>query len=163
MAHRGQLTASAQDDDEPLESYVVYADRFNLDLKALTVDLHDRYPRDAKIDRAYKQIMTVINYDPLFVIDTAGPYLFKYKEQIEALRTETSTLAIETFFLENTFDTELKQSTDMEKKGLVQYIIPKAKEPYRNLTLEERKPYRARVVRLLDNFVDYSLAREEQR
>ncbi|MFA6165790.1 MAG: hypothetical protein WC700_04180 [Gemmatimonadaceae bacterium] len=153
----------AQDDDEddPLESYVTYAEQFNLDLKALTVDLHQRYPLDAKIDRAYKQIMTVINYDPLFVIDTAGPYLLTYKDQIAALRGGASE-GIEQFFINNTFDDELKRGTDMEKTDLVKYIIPKAKEPYKNLTPAERKPYRERVVRLLDNYVDYLLARESQ-
>jgi hypothetical protein len=97
--------------------------------------------------------MTVIAVDPLFVIDAVGPYLYSYREQIYNLDENA-----EAFFLENDFDTELKASVNQEKADMVSYLIPKAKECARTLPPNEKEEYKALVVSLLDDYIEYLAA-----
>jgi hypothetical protein len=140
------------------DPYVEYVEEFNHDLKVLVQDLTTRYPSDATIYRANKRTMAVIAMDPLFVIESVGPYLLQYRAQIYELETNSS--GVVAFFMDNTYDSELKASVKSEKADLVKYIIPKAKECMRSLGDEGRKPYIDLVVRLLDNYIEYKVARE---
>jgi len=130
--------------------YIAYVEQFNHNLKVLTRDLSQRHPNDAMIYRAEKRIMAVIDLDPLFVIDAVGPYLYHYREQIYNLDKKN-----EEFFLENTYDTELKAAVNQEKVDMVSYIIPKAKETARTLPPHEMQQYKDLVVNLLDDYIEY--------
>src|SRR3989338_2325099 len=112
-----------------MSAYIEFVEAFNHSLKILVKDLAARHPTDATIHRAYKRMMTVISFEPLFVINSVGPYLYSYRTEIYSLESDD----VETFFLENDFDTELKRSINQEKAELVKYIIPKAKECARSL------------------------------
>jgi len=93
---------------------------------------------------------------PLFVIDSVGPYLYKYHEQVYALETE---LGAEQFFLKNDFDTDLKASVNQDKADLVKYIIPRIKEHVRALAPEEKQEYAKLLIELLDDYLEYVAAR----
>jgi hypothetical protein len=138
-------------------AYIPFVESFNRNLKVLTRDLGKRYPNDAMFSRAQKRVMTVIAVDPLFVIDAVGPYLYNYRDQIYNLDENA-----ESFFLENSFDTELKASINQEKADMVGYIIPKVKECARTLPADEKEQYKALVVALLDDYVEYLAARAGQ-
>jgi hypothetical protein len=128
---------------------------FNHILKILTQDLARRYPHDATVYRARTRVITVIDVDPLFVIKTVGPYLYKYREQIYGLTDDPAT---HTFFLENTYDTELKAAVNREKADMVSYILPMVKECARSLPPREKQEYIGQVVSLLDGYVEYLAA-----
>ena len=137
---------------KPISStpYIEYVESFNHTLKVLARDLAKRYPNDAMVFRAHKRSTTVIAVNPLLVIDTVGPYLYSYREQIYNLD--------EAFFLENDFDAELKASVDQDKADMVSYLIPKAKECARTLPPNEKEEYKALVVSLLDDYIEYLAA-----
>lgn len=132
-----------------------YVNSFNRGLKLLTRDLAQRHPADAMVWRAEKRIMAVIDLSPLFTIDTVGPYLYSYRAQIYAAASPDGLAAAEAFFMENSFDSELRASVNAEKADLVSYIIPKAKECARALDPEAKRAYIELVIGLLDDYVDY--------
>jgi hypothetical protein len=135
--------------------FVAYAEQFNHTLKVLTCDLARRYPNDAMVYRAEKRIMAVVDFYPLFVIDEVGPYLYKYRKQIFALHDANAAAAAEAFFMDNTYDTDLKASVNQEKADMVSYIIPKAKECARSLPALEKQQYIDAIVSLLDDYIEY--------
>jgi hypothetical protein len=150
-AARGGPATAARD------SYIAFAEAFNRDLKILTRDVTERYPDDATIKRAEKRIMLVVDTDPLYVIDLVGAYLLSYKDQIYAL--ESGNQGAEEFFLESSYDSEIRAGVDKEKVDLVSYIMPKMKECVRTLAEDEKADYKRRVVSLLDNYVEYLVAK----
>jgi hypothetical protein len=136
--------------DAKRQALLAHVESFNHGLKVLTRDLARRHPADATIFRAQKRIMAVIAVSPLFVIDTVGPYLYRYREQIYQ--------GAEAFFIENSFDAELKACIDQEKADMVSYIIPRAKECARALPADEKEQYKELVVALLDDYLEYLAA-----
>ena len=134
-----------------------YIDSFTHSLKTLARDLVVRCPNDATIYRAEKRIMTGIAVDPLYVINAVGPYLLRYQKEIYSSDAD----ATEKFFLENTFDAELKASVDQEKAELVSYIIPRAKAVARTMNAAEKQGYMELVVQLLDDYIEFKTAQAE--
>lgn len=122
-------------------------DSFNRGTKLLTTDLYNRHKEDPKIWQAHRRGMTVINYNPTFVMEIMGPYLYKYSKQIYA--------ADESFFIENGFDEELKTGVKEEKVEMSRYIIPKVKMAWKTLKDDEKKDYQQMVASLLDDYIDY--------
>lgn len=137
--------------------YAEHVEQFNRNLKVIIQDVVARYPQDASIYRARQRVMTVIALDPLYVIDLVGKYLFSYREEIYAL--ETGGIEAEKFFLENSYDAELRAAVSREKVDLVNYFMPKLKECVRALEADEKEDYKKRVVALLDNYVNYLAAK----
>jgi hypothetical protein len=144
---------SAMTSKQSSTPYIEFVESFNHNLKVLARDLAKQFPNDAMVFRAQKRAMTVIAVDPLFVIDAVGPYLYSYREQIYNLDENA-----EAFFLENDFDAELKASVNQEKADMVSYLIPKAKECARALPPNEKEEYKALVVSLLDDYIEYLAA-----
>jgi hypothetical protein len=130
--------------------YMRYVDNFNSNLRILVRDLAKRYPNDAIVFRMQKRVMTVISMDPLLVIKDVGSKLYKYREQIYA--------ADETFFLENSFDAELKAAASQEKADMISYLIPRVKELVRSLPAAEKTEYIELVVSLLDDYIEFIAA-----
>lgn len=137
--------------------YAVYVEAFNRDLKTLTRDVVERYPEDATIYRAEKRVMLAINADPLFVINSVGQYLFAYRDQIYAL--ESGGMDAERFFLDSSYDSEIREGVNKEKIDLVNYIMPKMKECVLGLDGDEKAAYKRLVVSLLDNYIEYLTAK----
>ena len=134
-------------------SYIKNVESFNRNLKTLVRDIVSKCPNDALIARVQKRVMTVIALEPLKVINSVGPYLYKYRDQI--YNTDENS---EDFFLENSFDAELNAEMNKEKVDMVSYIIPKTKECARNLPKAEKEEYKALVIALLDDYVEYLIA-----
>jgi hypothetical protein len=151
------ITGPAQD-SLGLPAYIRHADAFNRGIRLLARDLAARYPQDPLVDRACRRTLTVMAVSPLSIVDAAGPYLYGYRAQVYALETDPA--AAEAFFLANDYDAELRAGT-RKRADLVRYIIPKAKESARGLGPEARRDYARLVVALLDNYVEYLVARME--
>jgi hypothetical protein len=125
---------------------------FNRRTKLLAVDLSQRHKSDVLIWRAKERAMTVINYNPTFVMEIVGEYLFQYRDKIYE--------GDESFFLENDYDAELKAGVKEEKVDQSRYIIPKVKETWKTLTDKDKESYWALVNGLLDDYVDYLIAKK---
>lgn len=131
----------------PAGNQVLIVEDFNRILKKLACELVTRYPSDATIARAKKRIMLAIDMDPIFIITTVGPYLYKYKEGIYANDGD--------FFIENDYDVELKESVDAERADLTSYIIPKVKTAWKESDDAGRGVYMETVQTLLDQYLEY--------
>jgi hypothetical protein len=124
--------------------------RFNHNLKILARDLAKRCPGDPMVFRVHKRTMALVDVLPIFVIDTVGPYLYSYREQIYSGGEND-----EEFFIEHTFETEVKEIVNPEKAEMVSYLIPKAKACALSLPPEERKEYKELVISMLDDYIEY--------
>jgi hypothetical protein len=78
----------------------------------------------------------------------------QYKDQIYNLHTD----AAESFFMDNTYETELAESVNTEKADMVSYLIPKTKECARGLPTQEKTQYKDMIINLLDDYVEYITA-----
>jgi hypothetical protein len=136
-------------------------ERFTHNLKLLTVDLHKRCPEDATVYRAKQRIMAGITADPLNVVNIVGPYLLRYQKEIDEFGPE-----VETFFMANSFDQELKESmrdeAAAEKVDLARYIIPKVKEIARDMEFEQKKQRIDLVSEMLSDYLDVAIMLQEQ-
>lgn len=130
-----------------------YIESFNRVLRGLALALNDRYPDDAMVARAHRRIVTLISISPLAAIDLAGPYLYSYRDQIYAAEADPDGAG--SFFIENEYDAELRESIDQGRVDLVRYIIPLVKDCTRAMDLAEKKEYVEMVVLLLDNYIEY--------
>lgn len=133
------------------DGWLPYVERFNRNLRTLSRELNSRYPNDPVVHRAHKRTCLVIETNPTFVIEQVGPYLTRYHDQIYNYTPE-----VEKFFLESSFDTELKAGVVAEKVDLVSYIIPKVKEAALRETAEVREKFRELVIELLDDYLEYT-------
>lgn len=134
---------------------VLYVNRFNHNLKILTRDLTKQCPNDAVIFRTSKRVMTVIAIDPLIALKAVGYYLYQYRTQIYNLENDLENDDSELFFLENSYDADLKAGVDTENVDLVDLIIPKMKDCVRSLSLQDKKSYKLLIINLLDDYIEY--------
>lgn len=135
-------------------SYVEYVNGFCHTIKVITTDLMRRFPEDPVVYRAHKRIVTIIGIDPKMVIDICGPYLYQYRDKIYSDDIDESS----SFFIENDYDREIKESSGGEKLELAQYIIPKMKECALSLPYDEKKQYKEFASNLLDDYIEYLAA-----
>ncbi len=146
--------------ENPVSRYIEYVDRFNRNIKVLTLDLGSRYPADSTVYHAKRRIITAIGISPLFVVDEAGPYLYKYRNEIYALEKQgEGAEAAERNFMTNTYDEELQNAKDKELAGMSAYIINLAKSTIVHLDPAKKQEYKKLVIDLLDDYVDYLTAR----
>lgn len=131
-------------------SFIKYVESFNHNLKIITREIVKRCPADATIYRAQKRIMTVLALEPMFAIKQIGPYLYTYRDKLFNFNDD-----VESFFLENDFDTELKDSVNQGRVDMTAYIIPKAKDCIRSLPPDEKKEYYDLIVKLLEDYIEY--------
>ena len=124
---------------------------FNSALRELACDLADRYPSDAAVGRAKKRTLFAIDVNPVCAIETVGPYLYAYREQILA--------DDEGFFLENDFGAELRAGADREKTGLASCVIARVKGAWGGIGPAEKRAYKETVRSLLDSYIDYLVLR----
>jgi hypothetical protein len=135
-------------------AYVQYIHSFCKTIQIITNDLKKRFPDDPVVYRAQKRVMTIIGIDPKLVIDVCGPYLYQYRDKIYSDDVDESS----SFFIENDYDREIKESSGGEKLELATYIIPKMKECAIQLPLEEKKQYKDFATSLLDDYIEYLAA-----
>jgi Holliday junction resolvasome RuvABC endonuclease subunit len=125
-------------------------DAFNRGIKLLVSDLHERNKNDAVVYRVKTKVFAAVEVQPVLVVDIVGGYLLAYAEQIYA-----DADAAERFFIDNSFDGELAEAVDKEKRDYTQYVIPLVKRAWRGLSPEKKNEYRARVQGLLTDYLDY--------
>jgi hypothetical protein len=130
--------------------YLPAVKRFNHSLKILARDLSKRCPNDPMVFRIHKRTMSLVDVLPIFVIDTVGPYLYSYREQIYGGSEKD-----EEFFLEHTFETEVKGLDNPESAEMVSYLIPKAKACALSMPPEDQKEYKELVISMLDDYIEY--------
>lgn len=123
---------------------------FNRGAKLLVTDLKKRNPTDTVVWQAHSRAMIVIEHNPAFVMMTMGPHLFKYRDDIYA--------GNEKFFIDNSYQDELKAGEKEEKVEMVKYLIPKIKEAWKKLSDKEKNNYKEAVGGLLDSYLDYLIA-----
>ena len=134
---------------------VRHAESFNSALRRLTVDLYARSREpgaDATLWRARERVMLAIDQSPLFCIDRAGDYLYRYRDQIYSRD--------EKFLAETDYDRDLKAGTNAGRVDLVRYIIPRAKQMALALSPEDRGDYFLQVQAMLDDYIEYLALRE---
>lgn len=131
----------------PEGTLVEYVEEFNTILKKMTCELAVRYPGDATISRAKKRILLALDLDPIRIVDTVGPYLYKYRAEVYA--------GDDAFFMENDYDSELRADAGSEKVDLAAYIIPKVKTAWGESDAAQREGYKQVVQSLLDVYLDY--------
>jgi len=126
---------------------------FGQKLQQLARDISKRAPKDACSSRAYKRLSAAISFDPRFVIESVGPLLYKYRDQIFSSDERSAEL----FFLSNDFEAELA-SVDRDKADLAASLIPRLKDGARSLPPSEKTVFRSRVAELLDDYIEYLAA-----
>ncbi len=131
----------------PPADNVAIVEEFNRRIRLLARSLAEQYPSDATIARAQKRIGLAADVEPLAVLNTVGPYLYRYREQILA--------GDEAFFIENTYDAELREGVAADRVSLAAYIIPKVKEAWAGKAAAVKAGYKDTVVALLDLYLDF--------
>jgi hypothetical protein len=138
--------AAAEEDQS-----IAHVEEFNRTLKRLTTTLASRYPTDAVISRMKKRLILSTSVTPLFLIDTVGPYLYKYRTQIYS--------EDEGFFIENEYGAELQRCSSAEEASVSLYVIRKAKEAWLAAKAADRGFYIEIVKTLLDVYLEYLAAK----
>lgn len=127
---------------------VGHAESFNNKFKIMLRNLVKRYPGDEQILRAHKRVGMVLSIDPLLIITRAGPYLYKYKDQIYKLNEGG-----EEFFMN--LDDEIRSSAPKDKADMIDSILPKVKESVRTMPEAEKTEYKTMIIEMLDNYIEY--------
>lgn len=129
-----------------------YIESFIHTLKVITRDLSQKFPNDAKIIRIKKRIFLAVEHDPIFIMNSVGSLLYKYKDQIY-----DTTGTIETFFLNKDYSEDVSSinNPDDEKIEMINYLIPKIKEYASQLSLPDKDQYGDFIINLLDNYIEY--------
>ncbi|GFR90045.1 hypothetical protein ElyMa_002557600 [Elysia marginata] len=138
--------ASASKAAPPQGSLVSYVEEFNSILKKLSSGLAARFPFDATIDRAKKRIQLAVDMDPTLGIDTVGPYLYRFREEIFA--------GDDAFFIEKSHSVD-PEDIDSENADLISYLIPKVQTAWTEADRCQQDAYRAVIQDLLDVYLDY--------
>ena len=124
-----------------------YVTKFNRIIKQLVCDLANRNPNDVDIRRFKDRTNIAIREAPVIVIDKMGPYLYKYKEKIFC--------GDRSFFIENDYDKEVKQSNSNKNINYVKKIIFKIKVVFKELNENEKDEYIDKITKLLDIYIEY--------
>jgi hypothetical protein len=124
-----------------------HLESFNRAAKLLAIDTAKQFPGDAKIYRVKERILTAASLSPEILINTMGPYLFKYNKQIYKGDAE--------FFIANSYDEDIKTASDREKTDAVEYIMPKVKEAWKLKTEGEKQEYMEAIQQMLDDYIEY--------
>ena len=144
---RGRAGAPQEHPAPPTGDMMSQVSCFNRILKKLTGELVTRYPSDPLVNRAKKRIMLGIDVNPVGMIKIAGPYLYKYREQIYSNDSA--------FFVENEYDEDLKHTSEQGLTDLVSYIIPRVKDAWRESGEDDKATLTAAVVELMDTYLEY--------
>lgn len=125
-------------------------------IRKLVAELVRAFPRDATVDRVKKRLFLATDSCPIFVAETVGAYLFPYRAEVWSHD--------EGFFLENSYDQELRAAVSTEKVDYVEYIMPLVKNLWRAGTTPEdvKQDCRESVSRILDLYIEYLVAKGGQ-
>jgi len=137
-------------------AYTAYVNAFCKGLRSLMKKVSTRFPGDVTVARTHKRVMFVTEADPLSTIRLVGPYLLSYQDQIDKLNDDYE--SVMTFFVESSFDDELREAVDKERTDLVMYLMPLVKQAVQTAPVAEKKSYANLVCDLLYNYIEYLAA-----
>lgn len=122
-------------------------------IRELVVDFARRYPGDPAVDRIRKRVNAAIDLIPARVVEMAGQYLWKYREQIYARD--------DAFFLDPANFAGDIEEADREDADLVNLAIPKIFSTWGESPKAEQDWYLDRAIDLTDMYLDYETARQQ--
>jgi hypothetical protein len=134
---------------QPNANWQDHVSQFNGNINLLITDLVRAYPHDATAARVKKRVALSINLTPMYVIDTVGPYLVKYTDEINARKYA--------FFIENSYDSELKAAVDEQKANETVALMPLIKQAFKQFSDAKKASYAKLVESMLLDYVEYRL------
>jgi hypothetical protein len=129
--------------------YIAHVNAFNSGVRRMIGDLSRRRPNDPVVHRVAQRVRLAIDTLPITVIDLVGYYLYQYREQVYA--------GNDAFFVNNTYDDDIRAAVDQERVDLTMLMIPKVKDTWATLDAGEKQQLRELVCRILDEYIDYRL------
>ena len=126
-------------------------DRFNRIIKTLVNEMAARDPADAKLERARNQVIIATREVPTRVIQTAGPYLYKYKDTILSPDPREAERRLRA----NTFKKEFDAAGPSEKKETSVYIMERLRGWWDQRSDEEFELFNPALQELTRTYVEY--------
>ena len=123
------------------------AETFNMNLRWLVGEVGARLPGDRDVDEIRRKVAVACDQLPCAPVESVGPYLFKYKDEIYAGKTEG--------FLESEYADEQKGAGPGAE--IAARLIPAVKGVWKDAPEEKQKEFLGCVQDLLDSFLDYSV------
>lgn len=127
-----------------------YIDSFLHNLKIIIKETSTLLPNDPIIYRTNKRLMLAIQYDPLYVFNTVGEYLYSYKDFVYDASTED-------LLMEWDFQKEVKEVGDPEVEEVAVLLIGQIKKCLRAMKEDEKKIFRKLTSELLDDYIEYTV------
>ena len=121
---------------------------FNRKLKKIVCALSKKLSNDVSIRSLKNKIIIAINEAPVDVIDTAGPYIYDYRNQIYN--------SPNLFFSDN--DNNILYKIDISKyhkNNYVDEIINKLRSIFKILDDSEKTEYINTITQILDSYIEY--------
>jgi hypothetical protein len=134
---------------------------YNKEVTGLVKIIEKLHASDMDVERLRNKLRIANGADPEFVIKESGPYIFKYQAPIIAGR--------DVFFIDPTGVDPSKLSTEdaavitqlkadfATVKPEDMMILTKIRKSYTSMIPEEKTDIKARVTRLLTNYIQYLL------
>jgi hypothetical protein len=129
-----------------------YANSFNRKVKELINEVAAAYPDDDIIYRTKGRMMLAMDYTPLCMIDIIGPYLCNYRNEINAAKKDANL----SLFVNNSFNKEFAESTDVNMKYIATHLMPKVKDLIKKSCIELKRRYINLISLMLDDYMEYS-------
>lgn len=142
-----------------------YLDQVEADKKIIIKDLGDivaamfsKNKRDADIMKIKDGYAIIRNENPNLIVEKAGPYFWKYREQIKGRK--------ESFFIGNDFKDELAEARESGIAEMNEFddfpaIIAKLKRTWHLLTAVEKETMWNKVASILSHYASYVAATKE--
>lgn len=128
----------------------IYVDSFLQNLRIVIKEALAIVPEDPRIYRINKRIMLAIQMEPGLTINKVGELLYKYKDFIYDASTED-------LMFQWDFSKEIiTDSKETEDVALM--VMFELKRALQSMSLDQRKYYRAMIISLLDDYLEYKCA-----
>jgi DNA-directed RNA polymerase specialized sigma subunit len=125
-------------------------DRYNKNIKMLLKIMQTKLPNDIEVNDINKRLNTALSFDPLFILTESGPYLFKYKKQIEEKNM--------TFFInKDDWSDDIAAVNNKDDSELSHNIINKIKNIWKNLNDKEKNVIYNITESLLSDYCNHLL------
>jgi len=125
-------------------------DRYTNNIKTLLKIMKSKLPKDNEVIDISKKLNLVINSDALFILKETGPYLYKYKEQINEKNM--------TYFInKDDWSDDINTEANINDSQLSHNIINKVKEIWINLKDNEKNIIYSITESLLLDYCNYLL------
>lgn len=142
---------------DPLKTMNDKSVEFNSHVTWLCNTMRKYYNNDYDLDELQRLIRAAKAVDEHKIIELCGPYLFKYKNQLEDENN------CESFFMNDSNVAEIdrvKKGDDKEDQ-LVYRLVKKTREYYSTRNADEKETIRDKVLNMLSTYIAYLLATKQ--